>query len=382
MPAIDVLVSSEISTSVRAQQVSAMFDVPAAEKCSLQWKGELPIEAGDWNIGLIVGPSGSGKSTIARSVFGEFVEFDWRSASVVDDFPAGRGIQEIADICQAVGFNTIPAWLRPYAVLSNGEKFRVDLARRLLELPDPIVVDEFTSVVDRQVAQIGSHAVQKHVRRAGRKFVAVTCHYDVIDWLQPDWVLEVSTMQFSRRLLQQRPRLAGHVARVPWDAWRAFAPYHYLTADLHRSARCFCLFVGDWPAAFAGMLHRPHALVDDIMGCSRLVTLPDWQGLGLAMALIDTCGSAYRAVGKRLHTYPAHPALIRTFDRSKNWKLEKKPGTFQGAQGRTKNGVNHSTLAEGASKNRPCAVFSYDGPTMPKAQAARFLEPAATGAKR
>ena len=89
----------------------------------------------------------------------------------------------------AVGFNTIPAWLRPYGVLSNGEKFRVDLARRLLEGGDLIAVDEFTSVVDRQVAKIGSHAVQKWARGKGRQFVAATCHYDLEDWLQPDWVL-------------------------------------------------------------------------------------------------------------------------------------------------------------------------------------------------
>lgn len=373
MPTVDVVVESEISTSVRARQVSAMFDVPAQEKCTLRWSGELPIEAAPWNVGLVIGPSGSGKSTIARSVFGAPVDLEWRQRSVIDDFPASSTVDDIATICQAVGFNTIPAWLRPYAVLSNGEKFRVDLARRLLELPDPVVVDEFTSVVDRQVAQIGSHAVQKFVRRAGRRFVAVTCHYDVIDWLQPDWILEAATMQFSRRLLQQRPPLECSVARVAYDAWRLFAPYHYLTGELHRSARCFCLFVGDRPAAFAGMLHRPHARVDDIMGCSRLVTLPDWQGLGLAMALIDVLGAAYRGVGKRLHTYPAHPALVRTFDRSPHWRLEKAPGTFQGAQGRTKDGRNSSTMAPGVSKQRPCAVFEWCGPATPRAEAARLL---------
>jgi ABC-type ATPase with predicted acetyltransferase domain len=83
--------------------------------------------------------------------------------------------------------------MKPQAVLSNGERFRVDLARRLLELPDPIVVDEFTSVVDRQVAKIGAHAVQKFVRKHNRRFVAATCHYDVVEWLQPDWIFSLRT---------------------------------------------------------------------------------------------------------------------------------------------------------------------------------------------
>jgi ABC-type ATPase with predicted acetyltransferase domain len=67
------------------------------------------------------------------------------------------------------------------------------MARALSEDTDMVVIDEFTSVVDRQVAQVASHTVQKAVRRTpGRQFVAVTCHYDVTDWLQPDWVYDVA----------------------------------------------------------------------------------------------------------------------------------------------------------------------------------------------
>jgi ABC-type ATPase with predicted acetyltransferase domain len=174
MPPIDLVVETKISTSVRAAQVSSMFDVPAQETARLEWQGEFPIEDRPWNVGLIVGPSGSGKSTILREVFGAPAEFEWSGASVIDDFDRSHSVNDVAQICQAVGFNTIPAWLRPYGVLSNGEKFRVDLARRLLEGDQLVACDEFTSVVDRQVARIGSHAVQKFIRRADRQFVAAT----------------------------------------------------------------------------------------------------------------------------------------------------------------------------------------------------------------
>ena len=135
---------------------------------------------------------------------------------MIDDFSPALSVDAISQACMAVGFNTIPAWLRPYGVLSNGEKFRVDLARRLLEGGDLIAVDEFTSVVDRQVAKIGSHAVQKWARGKGRQFVAATCHYDLEDWLQPDWVLEPATMTFRWRSVQRRPELACTIARVPY----------------------------------------------------------------------------------------------------------------------------------------------------------------------
>lgn len=369
MRAIDLVVESPVSTSMRARQVCAMFDVPPQEKASVKWKGSLDIDGDDWNVGLIVGPSGCGKSSIMRHLWGNMPPLTWGAPSVIDDFAREHSIQQVSEMCGAVGFNTIPAWLRPFHVLSNGEQFRVDLARRLLELPDPIVVDEFTSVVDRQVAKIGAHAVAKAVRRNKRKFVAVTCHYDVIDWLQPDWILEPATMTFARRSVQPRPRVDAEFRRCEYGIWPIFAPFHYMSADLHRSARCFALYVDGRPVAFNGAMHRPHPKVDDIMGSSRTVVLPDWQGLGLGMVMGDALGSAYKAIGKRFHRYPAHPAFIRAHDRSPKWRLVKKPGAFSSVGA----GAARFTGAEGKVGGRPCAVFEYIGPSMARDEARMFL---------
>lgn len=358
MPSIDVVVETQCSKSTRARQLEAIFDVPRQEKSRIEFKGDLPIESFDWKIGLIVGPSGCGKSTILKEIFGGERSMDWSGASVIDDFNPAISMEKIADACQAVGFNTIPAWLRPYRVLSNGEKFRVELARRLLESKDTIVVDEFTSVVDRKVAEIGSHAVQKYVRKTGAsRFVAASCHYDIIEWLQPDWTFEPSTMKFTRRCLQRRPSIECEITREPWSSWQEFAPFHYLSSDLHRSAKCYVLSVDGRPAAFAGLIFRPHAKVHNIWGCSRLVTLPDFQGLGLAFALIDRVGAAYAATGKRVRTYPAHPSLIRAFDRSKAWRLEKRPG-YKSVTATAGHGIGNGQWRPGS---RPCAVFEFCG---------------------
>lgn len=367
MSSINIIVETEVSRSARARQLEAMFDVPAQQKCQLSWSGDFPYNEQPWNVGLIVGPSGCGKSTILHNQFGEESKLLWMETSVIDDFSHDYSMDQISQVCQAVGFNTVPAWLRPFKVLSNGERFRVEMARRLLETTGIIVVDEFTSVVDRQVAQIGAHAVQKYVRKHGKQFVAASCHYDIVDWLQPDWILEPATMTFTRRLLQRRPSMEIEIKRVPYAAWQLFAPFHYLTNELHKAARCFGLFVGDQIAAFAALLHRPHPKVKDIMGISRLVTLPDWQGLGLAMILCDALGSAYKSITKRVHMYPAHPALIRSFDKSKNWKLEKKPGIYSSRDGLT-------TSLKGLSHSRPCAVFSYAGSAMDQMQARQLLQ--------
>jgi GNAT superfamily N-acetyltransferase len=369
---IAVEISVTPSNSVRARQLSAAFDVPPSDRQVIRWNGSLPLDERDWQIGLIVGPSGSGKSTLLRHLYGEPERFQWNGAAVVDDFPERIPIEDVVSACSAVGFNTIPAWLRPFRVLSNGEQFRVTLARLLAESEPQhvIAVDEFTSVVDRQVAQIGSHAVAKWIRhRPDHQFVAASCHYDIEDWLQPDWTLEPATMDFRWRLVQPRPRLTCTIGRVPRSAWRLFAPYHYLTADLHKAARCFALFIGERPAAFAGVLHRPHPTAMNIKGLSRLVTLPDWQGLGLAFVLADTVAAAYKARHMYFHMYPAHPSLIRSFDRSPKWQLRTKPAAFGSAKG--KSSTKRDSWRQSA---RPNAVFRYVGSALADDEADRLLD--------
>jgi ABC-type ATPase involved in cell division len=372
MSRVDLIVESEPSRSARAQQLSAMFDVPPVDKCRMEWHGEIPIEAGDWNVGLIVGPSGCGKSSIARDLFGAdyHPDLEWHGKSVVDDFSLKLSMEQVTQACSAVGFNTIPAWLRPFRVLSNGERFRVELARRLLELPDPIVVDEFTSVVDRQVAQIGAHAVEKFIRRNKRRFVAVSCHYDIVDWLQPDWIFEPATMAFARRSLQRRPALDVTIGRVPYSAWRMFSPFHYMSAKLHAGARCFGLWVGKTLTTFCAVLPKPVSrgatIGEEIKGVSRVVTLPDWQGLGLAFVLMEKIAAAYGALGKRFRNYPAHPAFVRASDRSPNWTMVKKPGRYS-----TISTLNRPGMGQWGG--RPCATFEYCGPVMPLAEAKILL---------
>lgn len=122
--------------------------------------------------------------------------FEYKNKSVIDDMPKNKSVEDISRAFYSVGFGSVPSWLKPYSVLSNGEKMRVDIARSILE-KDFIVFDEFTSVVDRQVAKVASMAVSKAIRKQDKKFIAVTCHYDVIDYLEPDWIFNTDTMTFS-----------------------------------------------------------------------------------------------------------------------------------------------------------------------------------------
>lgn len=320
----EITVSSPVARTARLLQLAGMFDVPVEDKMTLTWKADLPLEGRDWNLGLVTGPSGSGKSTLARHFWPDQVAaaHAWPDdRALVDGFPEAMGIREITEMLGAAGLSSPPAWLRPYRTLSNGEAFRADIARSLAELDGLVVVDEFTSVVDRQVAQVASHAVQKAVRKAGRQLVAVTCHYDVEDWLQPDWVYDAAAQLFSWRSVQSHPKIELSVHAADRSLWPVFARHHYMSADLSKAARCFAAYVDGRPVAFTSYLHFPHATAKNIKMAHRVVVLPDWQGLGLAGLLSEWMGEHLAERGFRYRVTTAHPAFIHYMAKSPRWRM-------------------------------------------------------------
>jgi ABC-type ATPase with predicted acetyltransferase domain len=194
MQDFNIIKKSEIDKTFRVAKVMADFDVKL-EHSTENFIGTIEIPE-NWNIGLIVGASGTGKTTIAKELFKDILinNFEYKSKSVIDDMPKDKSVEEIEKMFYAVGFGSVPSWLKPYNVLSNGEKMRVDLARALLE-KDNVCFDEFTSVVDRNVAQTACIAINKAIKKQNKKFIAISCHYDIIEWLQPDWIFDTNKMQ-------------------------------------------------------------------------------------------------------------------------------------------------------------------------------------------
>lgn len=194
MPSFDIVRKTDVKNTFRVAKIVGDFDI-SRDKVVERFTGEIRLPDA-WNVGLIVGNSGTGKTTIVNELFGDSIVrgFDYQAASVIDDMPSDSSVDDIVRAFYAVGFGSVPSWLKPYRVLSNGEKMRVDIARAMLQ-SEFFVFDEFTSVVDRNVAKTVCTAVERAIRRKGTQFVAVSCHRDVVEYLQPDWVFDTDVMQ-------------------------------------------------------------------------------------------------------------------------------------------------------------------------------------------
>jgi ABC-type lipoprotein export system ATPase subunit len=369
MSSINILRECIVERTARVMQMEGMFDVPPSKKSVEKWSINLQLPK-EWNVGLIVGPSGSGKTTVAKELFGEHIITNWEwpiKKSLLDGFPSKMSIKEIVELLSSVGFSSPPSWVRPFHALSNGEQFRVNMARTLAEMSEISVVDEFTSVIDRTVAQIGSSAIQKTVRKRNQKFIAVSCHYDIIDWLEPDWIFQPHTGILTLgRSLHQRPKIDLTIKRVYSDAWQLFRKYHYLNTELNKSSVCFCAFWNDIPVAFTAVLHFPHPSAKNIKREHRTVCLPDYQGIGIGNAMSAYIGSICKGIGMRFISQTSHPSMIRSRNNSYLWKMIAKPNNKTKTM---KNGFTGNKSSNTGPKNRLRATFEYIGPSLSKYEA-------------
>jgi ABC-type lipoprotein export system ATPase subunit/GNAT superfamily N-acetyltransferase len=362
MPSLHIVRESKVKDSFRVQQLRGMFDY-SQESVKHEWTVDMPLHEHKWSIGLIVGSSGAGKTTLAKEYFPDLYfheKFTWKNnCAVIDEFSDSITTKDIVMMFNAVGFSSPPHWFKPFAHLSNGQKFRVELARCLLTQTKGVVFDEFTSVVDRDVAKIASMAIAKCLRRKERPpFVAVSCHHDVIDWLDPDWVYDVNARSFEWRLRRQLSQIRLDIYKVPTTAWRLFREYHYLNHDISPSAQCYAATWGNKPVAFTSVLHFPHPKNPKIKREHRTVVLPDFQGVGFGNKLSEWLAGHYKAKGFTFISVTSAPSMIFHRYKSKNW--------FCYRFGRVVK--SHSELAEELFAKGSCkritASFKYVGPAV------------------
>lgn len=323
MTTISVRNSCADFNSYRSARVKSLFNVESGANFSID--ADIPSPDEDWRIGVVVGPSGSGKTSIGRRVFPGvgISEHAWGDGPIVDQIAPDGSFDDVTAALSAVGLGNVPSWLRPYAALSNGERFRADLARVIAEAPPLVVIDEFTSVVDRQIAKFGALAFSKARRRVEGKCVLLTCHYDVLEWIEPDWVFDTRENRLDRGLLR-RPKFDLKIHETDWSLWPYFEIHHYLKMPRMVGAKCYVGTVDGEPVCHVAVGTQVLGKRYETRAC-RLVVMPEWQGAGIGVRFLDAVaqiqldgdGRTSRKTTTTFHT--SHPGLASALRRNKKW---------------------------------------------------------------
>jgi len=309
----------------RTARVKSLFNAEYGHRFDLEI--DTDIDNFPWQIGVIVGPSGSGKTSLGKQFFTQGI-YDLRKGwpkdkAIVDSIAPEGDFNDVTSALSAVGLGSVPSWLKPFHVLSNGEQFRAGLARLLLAGNGEVVLDEFTSVVDRQIAKIGAAAFQKAWRRTpGRKVVLLTPHYDILEWVEPDWIIDTRDGRYERGCLQ-RPKINLEIRQADGRYWKFFKPHYYLDLPMPIAAHYFIGLVDDEPVS--------HLAVCPFFQCgyyraTRLVVMPEWQGAGVGTRFLNAVsqwhlegnGRCHRKLPVLFHT--SHPQLAASLRRSSLWE--------------------------------------------------------------
>lgn len=274
----------------------------------------LPTLPDAYGIGLIVGSSGSGKSSLLKQLGGvKSIAWD-ESKPIVSQFGS---MEDAIERLSAVGLNSIPSWAKPYHILSNGEQFRANLARTL---SNNALIDEFTSVVDRIVAKSSSYALRRYVdQKKLNGIIIASVHRDIIEWLQPDWIFDLDSEQFTVGRSLHRPEIKLSLYRTDYHTWNLFKDHHYLSSDINKASTCYVAIWNDIPVAFNSILAMPSPYSKNLVREHRLVVLPDYQGLGIGYRVSEATAEIYLAQGKRYYGRTSHFRLGGYRESSLKW---------------------------------------------------------------
>jgi ABC-type Mn2+/Zn2+ transport system ATPase subunit len=332
---LTVVLSSPVATSFRCVKAANSLDIDASKKAEHRLTVTADVES-SYNVGLIVGASGSGKTTLAKKVWGEdcFRELLDPAQPVIDQFPEEFTYDECAAMLAGVGLTSVVCWIRPAVTLSNGQRARAECAlqmARQAQAGEVVVIDEWTSVVDRTVAKVMSHCIAKHARKTNKRIVLASCHYDVVDWLNPDWIIDCNKQSYvDRRSLcrswERSEKLQFDIREVGTETWRYFSKYHYLSENLPGGViKTFGLFNGDDQIGFqcfANYVPWRDKMQPMKMHSNRTVIHPDYAGLGMGIALINATSEVMVKRGFDVRAKFSSAPIYLSMKRQACWKLQ------------------------------------------------------------
>jgi ABC-type lipoprotein export system ATPase subunit len=322
-----VNLESEVFNTFRCIKAAQSQDIDVVKKSKHTKTIACDITT-PFNIGVIYGASGSGKTTLARQMFGDkFNENEILDPekAIIDQFPNSMTYDDCQTHLSAVGLTSVPCWIRPVKTLSNGQKFRATVAVLCTQTDsDLIVIDEWTSVVDRTIAKIMSHSIQKYARKFNKKIVLLSCHNDVFDWLLPDWIIDCNLDTYDdRRLLRQvrAEQLSFDIAEADPKTWKNFSKYHYLSERLP-GGKVYHFGLYDNGNQIGYMCFANYTIgKQNILHSNRVVLHPDYCGINIANQFVDVCCQAMYEKGFKIMAKNSSKPRYKQLSKNPKWRL-------------------------------------------------------------
>jgi ABC-type lipoprotein export system ATPase subunit/GNAT superfamily N-acetyltransferase len=312
----------KINNDKYTEYIYEAFDIQNKDESNVIVEANLENLPSQWNIGVVYGGSGTGKTTILKNYFKKEMDksyFD-NSKSLISNFDWLEP-KDATFLLSAMGLSSVPTWLRPFNTLSNGEQYRANLAYIVgsAKENEVILIDEYTSVVDRDVAKAMSNALQKYIRRTNKRIVLASCHFDIMEWLQPDWIYSPSKGRLEIAPSLRQPKIELSIVRCRYETWKLFKQHHYLTEDLNKAATNYLVLWNEQPICFIGVLPFPGVGDEKTRRISRIVVLPDFQGLGLGKSILNYISSLYAKNESTMYIRTMSPALGLALAKDVNW---------------------------------------------------------------
>ena len=181
----------------RVAEISEIFGIGINEAIEHTILDDYDVKE-DFEVCYITGCSGSGKSSLLRALKEQYGYDDLGLQQAMNEDKAiidliGSDTKEAIGLLSICGLAEAKLFVKRPFELSDGQKYRFQLAWLLDQKRNMIMIDEFTSFLDRTTASVVAFNIQKICRRNNIKLIVATAHNDLEDFLKPDVKIDFKT---------------------------------------------------------------------------------------------------------------------------------------------------------------------------------------------
>lgn len=191
---INVSFDTRVTKTTRTLEVAESFGLGMDDK-QFTLYDNLPVDIEQGDVVYITGQSGSGKSVILRELQ-RLMKDEGKTVTSIEDITfdddknvidqVGSTTAEALSLLSMAGLNDAYLFIRKPSEMSDGQRYRLKIAKLIESGAQVWAADEFGAVLDRVTAQAVASNFQRAARKVGATVMVATTHEDLINALRPN----------------------------------------------------------------------------------------------------------------------------------------------------------------------------------------------------